>query len=125
MRAKFKQSGYYDVLTSSEYTDSTDKLQRGDILVREGHHTIMVLKNGNEVPEDPDEPIPDDPIIEEEEPPVPIEQIVTPIIETPWTDQHFNYSESSMQKVYIRVKNEYKQAAVYLSGSPVTVHLNK
>jgi hypothetical protein len=117
MRTRFKQSGYYDVLTSSEYTNSADALKRGDILVREGHHTIMVLENGTEIP--------DEPIIEEEDPLISIEQIVTPITEVPWTDRQFNYSEPSIRKVYIRADSEYKQAAVYLSDSSVAVHLNK
>ncbi len=117
MRAKFKQSGDYDVLTGTEYTNRADLLKRGDILVKEGHHTLMVLKNGTEIP--------DEPIVEEEEPPALIEQIITPITEVSWTDQQFDYSESSLQKVYVRVNNEYKQAAVYLSGSPVVVHLTK
>jgi hypothetical protein len=120
MRARFKQSGDYEVLTSTEYTKSADSLKRGDILVKEGYHTIMVLENGAEVPG-----IPDEPSIDEDEPLVPIEQIVTPVTETPWTDQQFNFSLPSMKKVYIRVNNEYKQAAVYLSDSPVAVHLNK
>lgn len=125
MRARFKQSGDYEVLTSAEYTSSADLLKRGDILVHEGHHTIMVLKNGAETPDIPDEPIPDEPVIEEEDPPVLIEQIITPITTIPWTNKQFNYSESSAQKVYIRINNEYKQAAVYLLDSPAVVHLNK
>ena len=99
MRSKFKQSGNYDVLTSSEYTNSADLLKRGDILVREGHHTIMVLENGTETPEviDPTE-TPDD-IEEDAEPPAPIEQIITPITTDSFTNQQFNYSESNLQNV--------------------------
>ncbi len=121
MRTKFKQSGDYEVLTETEYTNSADSLKRGDILVKEGYHTVMVLENGAEIPGEPGI----------EEPLVPIEQTITPITTVPWTDQQFDYSESSIQKVYIKVYNEdkqeseYKQAAVYLSGSPVVVHLTK
>lgn len=79
----------------------------------------------NEVLEVSDEPILDGFIIEEKKTPVLIEQIVTPIIETPQMDQQFNYSKSNMQKVYMRVNNEYKQAIVYLSNSPVVVYLAK
>lgn len=121
MKAKFKQSGDYEVLTSAEYTSKSDSLKRGDILVREGHHTIMVLENGTETPVDPDVP---PSIEEEEEPPEPIKQVVTPIIITV-ADQQFNYSKADTQKVYLKVKNEYKQAEVYLAGKPVAVHLNK
>jgi hypothetical protein len=77
----------------------------------------MVLENDTETPEIPG--IPDEP------PTTPIEQVVTPIIETSWTDQQFNYNEPSIQKVYVKINDEYKQAAVYLFGSPAVVHLNK
>jgi hypothetical protein len=123
MRNKFKQFGYYEVLTDAKYTDSADYLKRGDILVREGHHTIMVLENGTDIPI-PDVPIPDEPIVEDD-PPVPIEQVVTPITETHLTDQQFNYSKPSIKKVYIRVANEYKQAVAYLSNKASVVHLNR
>lgn len=119
MRTRFKQSGYYDVLTGVKYTNSADALRRGDILVREGHHTIMVLENGTEIPDDP----PEEPDIEE--PPIIIEQVVVPITPTTWTDQQFNYSKSSIKKAYIRVNNEYKQVIAYLSNKPVIVHVNK
>ena len=128
MRAKFRQSGDYEVLTSAEYTNSADLLKRGDILVKEGHHTIMVLKNGTEIPDEPDEPDdpdePDEPD-EPEEPEEPIEQIITPITTDSWTNQQFDCSKSSAQKVYIEVNKEYKQVAVYLSNSPVVVHITK
>ena len=119
MKAKFKQSGDYDVFTSEEYTNSADLLKRGDILVKEGYHTIMVLENGNETPEAPE--LPD---VEDEDTYEPVEQTITPISTTE-TSQQFDYSEASAQKVYIRVNNEYKQAEVYLTGSPVVVHLTK
>lgn len=59
MRTRFKQSGDYSVLTDSKHLNRTDYLKRGDILVCEGSHTVMVLENGiqyaDEVldPEDP------------------------------------------------------------------------
>lgn len=125
MRTKFKQSGDYDVFTSAEYTNSSDLLKRGDILVREGHHTIMVLENGTETPVIPDPSEPPDDTVEDEEPVVPIEQIITPITTDSLTNQQFDYSESRTQKAYIKVNNEYKQAIVYLSASPVAIHLTK
>lgn len=129
MRNSFKQSGYYEVLTSDKYTSRADFLKRGDILVKEGYHTIMVLENGNETPDEPvipDEPVtPDEPVVVEDTRPEPIEQTVTPIVSDTWTNQRFNYSKSSIKKVYLRVANEYKQAVVYLSNKPIIVHLNK
>jgi hypothetical protein len=46
MRTRFKQSGDYTVLTDTEHLTQTDYLKRGDILVKEGTHTVMVLENG-------------------------------------------------------------------------------
>ena len=50
MRAKFKATGAFDVLTASKYLKGSEYLKRGDILVREGSHTVMVLSNGAAVP---------------------------------------------------------------------------
>ena len=47
MRTRFKQSGDYTVLTDSKHLTQTDYLKRGDILVHEGSHTVMVLENGS------------------------------------------------------------------------------
>jgi hypothetical protein len=47
MRLKFKQSGDYDILIDDQHTTITDYLKRGDILVQEGKHTVMVLENGS------------------------------------------------------------------------------
>lgn len=58
MRTRFKQSGDYSVLTDSKHLTQTDYLKRGDILVHEGSHTIMVLENGSSHADeivDPDE----------------------------------------------------------------------
>lgn len=52
MRSRFKQSGDYTVLTDSKHLTSTDYLKRGDILVKEGTHTVMVLENGSHYAED-------------------------------------------------------------------------
>lgn len=49
MRAKFKATGAFEVLTGSKYLTSSDYLKRGDILVKEGSHTIMALSNGTKV----------------------------------------------------------------------------
>lgn len=46
MRAKFKATGEYKVLIGKKYTDSDKYLMRGDILLRAGSHTAMVLTNG-------------------------------------------------------------------------------
>lgn len=47
MVAAFANSGDYEKLTDSKYLTSDKYLKRGDILVREGSHTIMVLENGS------------------------------------------------------------------------------
>lgn len=46
MRAKFKGSGCYEVLTDKKYLESDAYLKRGDILLKEGSHTVMVLTDG-------------------------------------------------------------------------------
>ena len=46
----FVASGDYIKLTGSEYLTSDKLLKRGDILVKEGSHTAMVLGNGSEAP---------------------------------------------------------------------------
>ena len=48
MRSRFKQSGDYTILTDSKHLTITDYLKRGDILVHEGSHTVMVLENGSQ-----------------------------------------------------------------------------
>lgn len=49
MRAKFKATGAFEVLTDSKYLTGDGYLKRGDVLVREGSHTVMVLSNGSKV----------------------------------------------------------------------------
>lgn len=56
MRTRFKQSGDYTVLTDSKHLTITDYLKRGDILVCEGSHTVMVLENGSSMTIDVTEP---------------------------------------------------------------------
>ena len=51
MVGAFVASGDYEKLTDSKYLTSSKYLQRGDILVKEGSHTVMVLDNGSEVEE--------------------------------------------------------------------------
>jgi hypothetical protein len=82
MRSKFKQSGDYIVLTDSKHLTMSDYLKRGDILVREGHHTIMVLENNSDY-------IDDD--IPTEQPDTPVEQPGTPI-----TDIRVKYIDVSV-----------------------------
>lgn len=47
MRKAFVDSGMYTAYTDSKYLTSDSYLKRGDILVAEGHHTVMVLSNGS------------------------------------------------------------------------------
>ena len=49
MRGKFKATGAFEVLTASKYLTGSDYLRRGDILVKEGTHTVMVLSDGAKV----------------------------------------------------------------------------
>ena len=52
MVREFTASGEYVKLTGSEYLTSDRLLKRGDILVKEGSHTVMVLDNGAGVPKE-------------------------------------------------------------------------
>lgn len=47
MKSKFKASGCYEVLTDKKYLESDEYLKRGDILVKEGSHTVMALTDGS------------------------------------------------------------------------------
>lgn len=49
MVSAFVASGDYIKITDSKYLTSDKYLQRGDILVKEGSHTVMVLTNGEKV----------------------------------------------------------------------------
>lgn len=46
MIARFSANGSYEVLTDRKYLESSDYLKRGDILVKKGSHTVMVLTDG-------------------------------------------------------------------------------
>ena len=46
MRNAFKSTGEFDVYTDSIYLNSENFLKRGDILVKEGKHTVMALEDG-------------------------------------------------------------------------------
>lgn len=46
MKSAFTKSGDYDVLTAKKYLSSDTYLKRGDILVKAGSHTVMVLEDG-------------------------------------------------------------------------------
>ena len=43
---KFRATGAFEVLTDSKYLTGDAYLKRGDILVKPGSHTVMVLSNG-------------------------------------------------------------------------------
>jgi hypothetical protein len=47
MRANFIRYEEYEALTELKYLTSSDYLRRGDILVEEGVHTVMILDNGS------------------------------------------------------------------------------
>lgn len=47
MRNAFMSTGEFDLLLDSTYLTSPNFLKRGDILVAEGSHTVMVLSNGS------------------------------------------------------------------------------
>lgn len=49
MKSRFTVNGEYEVLTASKYLTSDKYLKRGDILVKAGSHTVMVLENGSGV----------------------------------------------------------------------------
>ena len=53
MRNIFKNTGKFTVLTDSKYLTSDEYLKRGDVLVKEGSHTIMALSNGSKAVEEP------------------------------------------------------------------------
>lgn len=44
----YRKSGDYNVLSDEKYLTSDKYLRRGDILVNEGHHTVMVLEDGTD-----------------------------------------------------------------------------
>lgn len=48
IKAALQASGHFDILTGAEYTQSTAKLKRGDLLLQEGHHIVVVLDSATE-----------------------------------------------------------------------------
>lgn len=46
MEKAFVESGDYEVLKDKKYLTTSDNLKRGDILVKRGVHTVMVLSDG-------------------------------------------------------------------------------
>ena len=46
MKSRFTVNGDYEALTNSKYLTSDLNLKRGDILVKPGSHTVMVLEDG-------------------------------------------------------------------------------
>ena len=53
MRAQFLKTGAFEALTERKYLTGPDWLRRGDILVDEDRHTIMVLDDGSKAGEHP------------------------------------------------------------------------
>lgn len=49
MRSKFVGTGAFNAYTDSKYLRGVDDLQRGDILVKEGSHAVIVLTNGKNI----------------------------------------------------------------------------
>lgn len=46
MRKAFQNTGMFEVLSSSKYLTTDTYLLRGDILLKEGSHTVMALEDG-------------------------------------------------------------------------------
>lgn len=46
MRQQWAKTGKFDMLTDKKYLTSADYLRRGDVLVNESRHTVMVLNDG-------------------------------------------------------------------------------
>lgn len=49
MKNAFLSTGMFDILYEAKYISSPDYLMRGDILVKSGSHTVMVLDNGSKL----------------------------------------------------------------------------
>jgi hypothetical protein len=47
LKNMLKNTGEVDIYTSAQYTRKTDRLKRGDILLSEGHHVVVVVKADN------------------------------------------------------------------------------
>ena len=51
LRGRLEATGAVEVFTGGEYTQRTEKLVVGDILLSEGHHVAVVVETGTVVPE--------------------------------------------------------------------------
>lgn len=47
MRQQWAKTGKFEMITDKKYLTSADYLKRGDVLVNESRHTIMVLNDGS------------------------------------------------------------------------------
>ena len=56
-------TGKYEILTAKEYLTSSQYVKRGDILVKEYSHTVVVLSNGSKITDKQPEPKPDENIM--------------------------------------------------------------
>ena len=57
MRSAFKNTSKFEILTDSKYLTSDAYLKRGDILVNEGSHTVIVLSNGSKISSQNSKPV--------------------------------------------------------------------
>ena len=48
LRQMLKSTGWVDIYTTPLYTQKTDKLKRGDILLKEGSHVAVVVETDND-----------------------------------------------------------------------------
>ena len=46
MKQQWAKTGKFEMLTDKKYLTSADYLKRGDVLVNESRHTVMVLNDG-------------------------------------------------------------------------------
>ncbi len=53
MRQAFSKTGKFEILTDKKYLESDTYLKAGDILVKEGSHTVMVLEDGIKAGKEP------------------------------------------------------------------------
>lgn len=47
MKQQWGKTGKFDMITDKKYLTSSDYLKRGDVLVNESRHTVMVLNDGS------------------------------------------------------------------------------
>lgn len=60
MRKAFERTGMFEVLSHSKYLTSDTYLLKGDILLKEGSHTVMALENGRKaIAKEPIKPVDD------------------------------------------------------------------